>query len=110
MLLGSLDGMGVWGRINMCICLVESLCCSPEIITTLLISNTPLGDFPGSTSGKESAYKCRRFKKCSFDPWVEKIPRSKKWQPIPLFLPGKFHGQRNLASYSPWGCKELDTT
>ena len=25
-------------------------------------------------------------------------------------MPGKFHGQRNLASYNPWGCKELATT
>ena len=25
-------------------------------------------------------------------------------------LPGEFHGQRSLGSYSPWGCKELDTT
>ena len=28
----------------------------------------------------------------------------------PVFLPAKSHGQRNLAGYSPWGCKELDTT
>ena len=28
----------------------------------------------------------------------------------PVFLPGEFHGQRSLASYSPWGCKELDMT
>ena len=28
----------------------------------------------------------------------------------PVFLPGKFHGQRSLAAYSLWGCKELDTT
>ena len=27
-----------------------------------------------------------------------------------IFLPGKFHGQRSLASYSPWGCKEFDMT
>ena len=26
-----------------------------------------------------------------------------------VLLPGKFHGQRSLADYSPWGCKELDT-
>ena len=32
------------------------------------------------------------------------------WQPTPVFLPGKSHGQRNLAGYSPWGCKELATT
>ena len=29
---------------------------------------------------------------------------------MPVFLPGKFHGQRHLASYSPWGCQESDTT
>ena len=32
------------------------------------------------------------------------------WQPIPIFLPGKFHGQKNLAGYSPWGCKESNMT
>ena len=30
--------------------------------------------------------------------------------PTPVFLPGKFHGQRSLAGYSPWGYKESDTT
>ena len=29
---------------------------------------------------------------------------------IPVFLPGKFHGQRSLADFSPWGCKESDMT
>ena len=33
-----------------------------------------------------------------------------EWQPTPLFLPGKFHAQRSLAGYSPWGRKESDTT
>ena len=33
-----------------------------------------------------------------------------KWPPIPVFLPGESHGQRGLAGYSPWGCKEVDTT
>ena len=31
-------------------------------------------------------------------------------QPTPVFLPRRFHGQRNLADYSPWGHKESDTT
>jgi len=48
-------------------------------------------------SGKESAHQCRR---CGFDPWVGKIWR-RKWQLIPVFLPGKFHGQRSLVDYSP---------
>ena len=30
--------------------------------------------------------------------------------PLQFFLPEKFHGQRSLVGYSPWGCKELDTT
>ena len=33
-----------------------------------------------------------------------------KWQPTPAFLPGKFHGRKSLAGYSPWGRKEWDTT
>ena len=45
-----------------------------------------------------------------FDPWVEKIPWRRKWQPTPVLLPGRSHGWRSLASYSPWGHKELDTT
>ena len=34
----------------------------------------------------------------------------RKWQPTPVFLPGKAHGQRSLAGYRPWGRKDLDTT
>ena len=49
-------------------------------------------------------------KRCRFDPWVRKIPWSKKWQPTPVFLLGKFHGQRSLVGYSPRGHKESDTT
>ena len=30
--------------------------------------------------------------------------------PMPLFLPGEFHGQRSLKGHSPWSCKESDTT
>ena len=41
---------------------------------------------------------------------VRKIPRRREWQPSPLFLPGKLHGQRSLAGYSPWGRKQLDMT
>ena len=33
-----------------------------------------------------------------------------KRQRTPVFLPGESHGQRSLAGYSPWGCKESDTT
>ena len=33
-----------------------------------------------------------------------------KWQPTPVLLPGESHIQRSLVGYSPWGCKESDTT
>ena len=49
--------------------------------------------------------KCRRCKRFWFDPWVGKIPWRRKWQPTPVFLPGKSHGQRNMAGYRPWGPK-----
>ena len=42
-----------------------------------------------------------------FDPWVRKIPWSRKQQRTPVFLPGKFHGQRSLAGYIPWGHKKV---
>ena len=41
---------------------------------------------------------------------VGKIPWRRIWQPTPVFLPGKLHGQRSLVGYSLWGHKESDTT
>ena len=38
------------------------------------------------------------------------LPWRRAWQPTPLFLPGEFHEQGSLAGYSPWDCKESDTT
>ena len=66
--------------------------------------------FPGGASCKESACQCSKHKRRRFDPWVRKILWSRKWQPTSVFLPGKFHGQRSLVGYSPWGCNELDMT
>ena len=37
-------------------------------------------------------------------------PLEKGMLPTPVFLPGESHGQRSLAGYSPWGCKEQDMT
>ena len=64
--------------------------------------------FPGGANGKKPACQCRRHKRCGFDPWVGKT--SWAWQPTPVFLPGEYHGQRNLAGYSSWGCRESDMT
>ena len=57
-------------------------------------------------SGEESACQCRRlgFHPSWEDPW------RRKWQLTPVFLPGKSHGWRRLADYSPWGHKKLSTT
>ena len=60
-------------------------------------------------SGKE--FTCQ-WTRSRFVPWVGKIPWSRKWQLTPEYLPGKFHGQRNLTGYSPWGhkyCTQLST-
>ena len=44
-----------------------------------------------------------------FDHWVGKISWRREWLPTLVFLLGEFQEQRNLAGYSPQGCKELDT-
>ena len=63
---------------------------------------------PGGASGKEPACQCRRCQRRKFDRWVRKSPWRRAWYPTSVFLPGKSHGQRNLAGYSPCGCIELD--
>ena len=50
------------------------------------------------------------MQEAGFDLWVGKIPWRREWQPTPVLLPRKFHGQRSLAGYSPWGHKESDKT
>ena len=42
MLRGKLDGRGVWGRMDTCVCVAESLCCPSETITTLSVGYIPI--------------------------------------------------------------------
>ena len=46
--------------------------------------------------------------------WVHSLgwkdARRREWLPTSSFLPGEFHGQRNLVGYSPQNCKEVDMT
>ena len=49
----------------------------------------------------------RDIKRKGFNPWVGKIPW-RTWQPTPVFLPRKPHGERILVGYSPWSSTESD--
>ena len=75
--------------------------------TSLWPPHLRLNGLPKWLSGKEFTCQSRRPR---FDPWVGKIPWSRKWQPTSVFLPGKSHGPRSLEGCSPWGRKELDMT
>ena len=66
--------------------------------------------FPGNTSSKESACQFRIRKRHKFDPWVGNMPWRRKWHPTPVFLLRESQGQWSLVDYSPWGCKESETT
>ena len=77
------------------------------ILVGLMYTHGPLKKIMESCTGMEQN---RRHERHLFDPWVGKVPWRRKWQPTPVFLPGKSHGQRSLAGCSPWGCKESDMT
>ena len=62
-------------------------------------------ELPRWLSGKESAFECRRHKRCRLDPWVRKILWSRKWQPSPVLLPVIIYEHRSMAGYSPWVAK-----
>jgi len=61
--------------------------------------------FSGGSDGKKSA--CNAGDLGSI-PGLGGFPGEREWQLTPVFLPGESHGQRSLAGYSPWVCK--DTT
>jgi len=42
-------------------------------------------------------------------PGLGRSPRGREWQPIPVFWPGEFQGERSLTDYNAWSPKELDT-
>ena len=72
-------------------------------LTSFYLVDIRLG-LPWWLSGKEPTCQCGRH---GFNPWVRKIPWRRKWQPTPVFLPTKSHGQRSLMGYSPWGHKRV---
>ena len=79
-----------------------------QMFFSLTLSHSSSGEnirIPKLLSDKDPTCWCRRHR---FDPWVGKILWSRKWLPTQVFLLGKFHGLRSLASYSPWVHKESD--
>ena len=74
----------------------------------LILGLSPIQeDFHGSSVGKKICWQCRRPR---FNPWVGKILWRRKWQPTPVFLSGKSHGQRRLVGLQSMGSQKLDTT
>ena len=63
--------------------------------------------FLGGSDGKASA---RNAGDLGSIPGLGRSPGEGNGNPLQALLPGKTHGQRSLIGYSPWGCKELDTT
>ena len=70
-----------------------------------LLGNMVALGFPGGVSGKEHACQFTRYKRYGSIPGSGRFPCRREWQPTPAPSPGKSHGQRNLADYSPWSHK-----
>ena len=73
---------------------------------------SPNLDFPGGSDGKASAGNCNAGG-LGLIPGSGRSPGEGNGTPLqdsPVLLPGESHGCRSLVGYSPWGCKELDTT
>ena len=57
----------------------------------------------GGAVVKNTPASAEKAQEMQFYPLVGKIPWSRKWQSTRVSLCGKFHGQRSLVGYSPWG-------
>ena len=116
-------GAWIWGRMNTCKYMAESVVCLPETITTLLIS------YAAAAAAAKSLQSCPTLcdpMDCSLpgssihgifqgrvlewgaiathtDNSMSKQSRRRQWHPTPVLLPGKSHGRRSLVGCSPWG-------
>ena len=75
----------------------------------ILIVSIEFDGFPGGSVVKNFSANEGNTRDPSQIPGSGRSPREGKWQPTPVFLPGKSHGQRSL-SYRPWDLRESDTT
>ena len=81
-----LGTINIWGQISLCYAVL-----------------------PRWHSGKESACRCRMMQEMQVGFLGREDPLKKEMATHPSILAGRSHGQRSLADYSPWYCKELDT-
>ena len=78
----------------------------PRKIKSDTVRHSRLLGFP-SGSAIKNLPAMQETQKTGVHPHIGKIPWRRKWQPTPVFLPGKSCGWRSLSGYSPWGWKEL---
>ena len=95
---------GVFIRTTSPWCPSTPICCPSPIISSVQVFG-PYPLLPKWLSDKESTCQCRRNKRNGLNPGSGWSPWSRKWQPTPIF-----HGQRRLAGYSPWCCRQSETT
>ena len=105
----SLDGRGLWGRMDTCVCVVESLSCLPEMVTTLLVGSLWLRWqsvclVPCGSDGKASA--CNEGDPGSIPGWG-RSPGEGNGKPLQYSCLEK---PMDLVGNSPWSRKESDTT
>ena len=94
--------------VNICLYVLAISVCMSMSMSVYTYVYCYVQGFPKWLSNEESFCQCRRCRRWDFDPWVRKIPWSRKWKPTPVFLPGKSHRQRSLAGYSPWSQKRVE--
>ena len=70
---GSLDGRGLWGRMDPRVCTVESLCFPPETITTVLVGCAPEGEMHGESNMETYITICKPDSQWEFAVWLRKL-------------------------------------
>ena len=75
----------------------------------LLYSTFGTWSFLGGTMVKNPPASAGEVR-CGFDPWIRESPLKEDMATHTVSMPGKSHGQRSMAGYSPWGLKESDLT
>ena len=88
-------------KIDIVLCLVV-LPKEDQMDKDVIVSNVKPPYTLGFPYGSPIHPQCRRCRRNELNPWVGKIPWRRQWQLTPVFLPGKFQGQRSLTGYSTW--------